>query len=67
MTKAEEETILNSPCTRKLVHDVLRLAEKRDILDAAHDIELAAEILKARFQRMVDDVAATNAALGYCT
>ena len=67
MTKAEEETILNSPCTRKLVHDVLRLAERHDIVDELNDIELATAILKARFRREVDDVAATNSARGYCT
>lgn len=37
---------------RRLVREVLTLAEARDIVDAIHDLETATAILRARFERM---------------
>jgi hypothetical protein len=37
---------LKSPATRRLVYEVLALAETRDIVDAIHDLEHAAAVLK---------------------
>lgn len=51
MTETAERSILESPCTRRLVRDVLSLAEKRDIADAIADVETALDILRARFNR----------------
>ena len=43
-----EQLALNDSSTRRLVHEVLALAETRDICDAIADMELAAAILKER-------------------
>lgn len=44
---------LNSPATRRLVHEVLALAKTRDIVDAIHDLEHAAAVLRERFNGRV--------------
>ena len=51
-TEQEEREILSDPSTRRLVFDVLKLAESRDILDSSRDVALAAKILYSRFDRM---------------
>jgi hypothetical protein len=53
MTKKQETEILEAPSTHKLVHEVLELAATRDCVDAYYDIILAAEILRARMDRLV--------------
>ena len=52
LTEQEERDILSDPSTRRLVFDVLKLAESRDILDSSRDVALAAKILYSRFDRM---------------
>lgn len=51
MTLQRENQILASPCTRKLVYEVLDAAKDKDIVDAYYDVKLAADILKARMDR----------------
>jgi hypothetical protein len=46
-----ERLILRSPTTRGLVHDVLNLADKVDIVDAMKDLEVVRRILVGRFER----------------
>jgi hypothetical protein len=41
---------LKSPATRRLVHEVLALAETRDIVDAIHDLEHAVAVLHERME-----------------
>ena len=43
---------LKSPATRRLVHEVLALADSRDIVDAIHDLEHATAVLKERLWRI---------------
>lgn len=50
MPAIDEHAILSSPTTRRLVHEIIRLADQRDPLDAARDAELAAAILRARLE-----------------
>lgn len=52
LTLAEERVILASPYARRLIHEVLALAESRDPVDAAADALTAASILAARLARM---------------
>ena len=52
MTKETVNKILQSPCTHKLVHDIIILAHNKDIVDAINDIELAGEILKSKLEWM---------------
>lgn len=47
---------LKSPATRRLVHEALALARHRDPVDAIHDLEHAAEVLRER----VADIAAAQ-------
>lgn len=49
----DEEQILTSDATHRLVFQALKLAEDRDVLDAARDLKIAGEILMGRFDRMV--------------
>ena len=51
LTPYDEKQLLESPTTRKLVSEILRLTQSVDILDAINDTELAANILKSRFKR----------------
>lgn len=44
---------LDDPSVRNLTKDVLRMAMDKDALDAYKDVQLAADILKARFDRLV--------------
>ena len=44
---------MSDPSVRNLTKDVLRLAETKDALDAYRDVQLAADILKARFDALV--------------
>ena len=53
MTKEREKEILANPSTHKLIHDVIDLAQDKDCVDAYYDILLAAEILKARMDRVL--------------
>lgn len=53
LTVSQERDILTSSCTRKLVFEVLKLAETRDCLDASRDVELASKILAARVDRLL--------------
>ena len=41
--------VMDDPSVRNLTKDVLRLAETKDALDAYRDVQLAADILQARF------------------
>lgn len=54
LTVSQERQVLTSSSTRRLVFEVLKLAETRDILDAARDVELASKILAARVDRMLE-------------
>jgi len=45
---------LKSPATRRLVYEVLALASTRDIVDAIHDLEHAAAVLRERFRERFD-------------
>lgn len=47
------EQAMSNPGVRNLTKDILRLAETKDALDAYRDVQLAADILKARFDAMV--------------
>jgi hypothetical protein len=51
LTHKEEISILDDPATRHLVRDILNLAEGKDIVDAAADAAMAADILEARAHR----------------
>ena len=53
MTKEREKQILANPSTHNLVHDVIDLTQDKDCIDAYYDILLAAEILKARMDRVL--------------
>ena len=46
----EYEKVLASPCTRRLVHEVLALAENRDIVDAINDLEMVTAILEQKLE-----------------
>ncbi len=52
MTEQDALRLLSMPSTRKLVFEALKLAETRDILDAAEDLRTASDILYARFDAM---------------
>ncbi len=49
----QERRCLVSLSTRRMVGDILRLAETLDPLDAARDAELAARILAGRIDRLL--------------
>jgi len=51
VTKEQEQKILTSPGTHKIVHEILELAKDRDCLDVVYDTILAAEILRGRMDR----------------
>ena len=53
MTLIEEQKVLESWGTHFLVHDVLKLADGKDCVDAYYDVLTAAEILKGRMNRML--------------
>ena len=44
--------LLDSPATRRLVREVLTLAQTRDIVDAIADLETCAEILRTQLREM---------------
>jgi hypothetical protein len=46
--------VLTNPATHKIIFDVLDLADKCDIVDAIHDIDLALAILKGEFEEMAN-------------
>lgn len=50
LTREQEEAILASPGTRRLVKDVLELAESKDCVDAFYDVLTATAILKRRME-----------------
>lgn len=51
MTKNQEQEILESRVTHRLVYEILELTENRDCLDVYYDTLMAAEILKGRMER----------------
>lgn len=51
LSSEQERRVLNNRSTRKMVLDILRLAETKDPVDAARDSELAARILAGRCDR----------------
>ena len=53
LTISQEREILISLDTRELVHEVLSLAETRDIFDAARDVQIASKIIAARVDRIL--------------
>lgn len=53
LTISQEREILISLDTRELVHEVLSLAETRDIFDAARDVQIASKILAGRVDRIL--------------
>ena len=44
---------MSNPSVRDLTKHILLMAETKDALDAYQDVQLAADILKARFDAMV--------------
>lgn len=47
------EAAMASPSVHNLTKDILRAAEQKDALDAYRDVQLAADILKVRFDASV--------------
>ena len=45
------EAVLASPSVHNLTKDTLRAALTKDLVDAYHDIQLVADLLKARMDR----------------
>ena len=45
----ESAAILNSPDTRRFVHELIKVCKGRDILDAVDDLALSAKILDLDF------------------
>ena len=53
MTPMTMEQALAHPGVRNLTKDILRMAAQKDALDAYRDVQLAADILKARFDTLM--------------
>lgn len=53
MSHEQEREILADPATRRLVHEVVQLAQDRDPVDAVADLELALRIMEGRLERLI--------------
>ena len=58
LSAEQERRIVRDPSTRRMVLDILAMAEVKDPCDAARDSELAARILSGRFDRLLKREAA---------
>jgi hypothetical protein len=58
LSAEQERRVLIDPSTRRMVVDILAMAETRDPCDAARDSELAARILAGRIDRLLKREAA---------
>lgn len=53
-TLRNEEEILESPTTRKLVHKILDLVGTSDIVNASFDLKVALQIINGRIDRQLE-------------
>ena len=58
LSAEQDRRVLIDRSTRRMVFDILRMAETRDPCDAARDSELAARILAGRVDRLLKREAA---------
>jgi hypothetical protein len=49
----EIDRVLAEPCVHQLTKDILRTAREKDCVDAYYDVQLAAELLKARMNELL--------------
>lgn len=49
----ETKSALKDPCIHDLTKNILRAAENKDLLDRYHDVQLAADLLKAEMDAVM--------------